>query len=161
MPTRKRSAPDDVTEGRRRSGRLSITEQKSNYFESADEDQDKEEEQIERPRKRGRPAKRAPLKKKESTEEPSDYKDEEDEDELQANAEDDKSEVDESAPMKETIIPLEKMRDLDGVEYAEEKLHRNTLLFLRDLKANNKRTWLKCKIQSAAKTKVRFSKTDL
>ncbi|KND88132.1 hypothetical protein TOPH_07214 [Tolypocladium ophioglossoides CBS 100239] len=41
------------------------------------------------------------------------------------------------------IIPLEKMRGTGGVEYEDHKLHRNTLLFLKDLKANNKRPWLK------------------
>ncbi|KAI6357546.1 hypothetical protein MCOR25_007637 [Pyricularia grisea] len=42
-----------------------------------------------------------------------------------------------------TFIPHVKLRELDGVEYADEKLHRNTLLFLKDLKANNVRSWLK------------------
>ncbi|TLD28318.1 hypothetical protein PspLS_03597 [Pyricularia sp. CBS 133598] len=42
-----------------------------------------------------------------------------------------------------TFIPHVKLRELDGVEYADEKLHKNTLLFLKDLKANNVRSWLK------------------
>lgn len=56
----------------------------------------------------------------------------------------DEDEEDEDAPMKVEIIPLEKMRDTGGVEYADEKVHNNTLLFLKDLKANNQRPWLKC-----------------
>ncbi|KAF4250502.1 hypothetical protein CNMCM8980_000870 [Aspergillus fumigatiaffinis] len=42
-----------------------------------------------------------------------------------------------------TIIPYEKLRPLDGVEYADYKVHRNTLLYLKDLKANNRRAWFK------------------
>jgi hypothetical protein len=44
-----------------------------------------------------------------------------------------------------TIIPYEKLRPLDGVEYADYKVHRNTLLYLKDLKANNRRAWFKGK----------------
>ncbi|KAI1758152.1 hypothetical protein F4782DRAFT_476806 [Xylaria castorea] len=42
-----------------------------------------------------------------------------------------------------TFIPLPKLRDTDGVEYEDTRVHPNTLLFLGDLKANNKRSWLK------------------
>ncbi|KAI0601017.1 hypothetical protein F4775DRAFT_542424 [Biscogniauxia sp. FL1348] len=42
-----------------------------------------------------------------------------------------------------TFIPLPQLRDTGGVEYADTRLHKNTLLFLRDLKANNQRSWLK------------------
>ncbi|KAI1208255.1 uncharacterized protein F4807DRAFT_432193 [Annulohypoxylon truncatum] len=35
------------------------------------------------------------------------------------------------------------MRDLDGIDYEDERLHKNTFLFLKDLKANNNRKWLK------------------
>jgi hypothetical protein len=44
-----------------------------------------------------------------------------------------------------TFIPLPKLRDTGGIEYADDRLHPNTLAFLKDLKANNKRSWLKCK----------------
>ncbi|KAI0459144.1 hypothetical protein F5B21DRAFT_457355 [Xylaria acuta] len=44
---------------------------------------------------------------------------------------------------KVTFIPLPKLRDTNGVEYEDTKVHPNTLLFLGDLKANNKRSWLK------------------
>ncbi|XDG06204.1 hypothetical protein ABKA04_005819 [Annulohypoxylon sp. FPYF3050] len=42
-----------------------------------------------------------------------------------------------------TFIPALKLRDLDGVDYEDERLHKNTFLFLKDLKANNNRKWLK------------------
>ncbi|KAI0888145.1 uncharacterized protein GGS22DRAFT_93754 [Annulohypoxylon maeteangense] len=42
-----------------------------------------------------------------------------------------------------TFIPAVKLRDLDGVDYEDERLHKNTFLFLKDLKANNNRKWLK------------------
>ncbi|KAI0514903.1 hypothetical protein F5B22DRAFT_207770 [Xylaria bambusicola] len=42
-----------------------------------------------------------------------------------------------------TFTPLPKLRDTDGIDYEDTKVHPNTLLFLGDLKANNKRSWLK------------------
>ncbi|KAI0200910.1 hypothetical protein F4808DRAFT_144325 [Astrocystis sublimbata] len=50
---------------------------------------------------------------------------------------------DESDEPKVTFIPLPKLRDTKGVEYEDTTIHPNTLLFLGDLKANNKRAWLK------------------
>jgi hypothetical protein len=44
-----------------------------------------------------------------------------------------------------TIIPHERLRPLGGVEYADYKVHGNTLLYLKDLRANNKRAWFKSK----------------
>jgi len=88
------------------------------------------------PRKRGRPSKSRA--KQDSDEEESEAQFEEQEDDDEEEEEDD-----DDAPRKVQIIPLEKMRGTGGVEYEDHKLHRNTLLFLRDLKANNKRTWLK------------------
>lgn len=43
-----------------------------------------------------------------------------------------------------TFIPHKQLRDLDGVDYEDGRIHKNTLLFLRDLRANNLRSWLKC-----------------
>ncbi len=43
-----------------------------------------------------------------------------------------------------TFIPLEGLRGDGGVPYEDERIHKNTLLFLGDLRANNKRSWLKC-----------------
>ncbi|RKK19923.1 hypothetical protein BFJ66_g14377 [Fusarium oxysporum f. sp. cepae] len=53
------------------------------------------------------------------------------------------NDADEDAPPVVTIIPLEKMRDDGGIEYADFKIHPNSLLFLKDLKGNNNRAWLK------------------
>ncbi|KAL4919650.1 hypothetical protein BDW62DRAFT_216796 [Aspergillus aurantiobrunneus] len=40
-----------------------------------------------------------------------------------------------------TIIPYEKLRPLDGIEYCDTRVHKNTLLYLKDLRANNTRAW--------------------
>ncbi|KAI0554054.1 hypothetical protein F4679DRAFT_394860 [Xylaria curta] len=58
--------------------------------------------------------------------------------------EDDESENDDGSDGPDvTFIPLPKLRDTNGVDYEDTKVHPNTLLFLGDLKANNKRSWLK------------------
>ncbi|EFX03697.1 hypothetical protein CMQ_625 [Grosmannia clavigera kw1407] len=44
---------------------------------------------------------------------------------------------------KVTFIPHKQLRGLNGVDYADSHVHPNTMLFLRDLKANNRRVWLK------------------
>ena len=44
-----------------------------------------------------------------------------------------------------TIIPHETLRSLNGVEYSDYKVHKNTFLYLMDLRANNRRTWFKRK----------------
>ena len=49
---------------------------------------------------------------------------------------------DEDRP-KVTFIPHAKLRGTGGIAYQDERLHVNTMLFLKDLKANNKRSWLK------------------
>lgn len=43
---------------------------------------------------------------------------------------------------KNMVIPQE--RNDGGVPYEDERIHTNTMDFLRDLKKNNKREWLKC-----------------
>jgi hypothetical protein len=60
----------------------------------------------------------------------------------EAKVENDGSE-DEDSFRRVTIIPIAQLRDTAGVEYADERLHKNTMLFLKDLKANNNRPWLK------------------
>ncbi|KAK5987905.1 hypothetical protein PT974_12041 [Cladobotryum mycophilum] len=115
--------------------------------EEEDEDVVEEEEPPKKKRGRGRPpakspAKKTASKKKAAAREESDgdqYKDKPEE----AAAEEDDDDDDDEGVRKVEIIPLEKMRDDGGVEYEDDKLHKNTLLFLRDLKANNKRPWLK------------------
>jgi hypothetical protein len=41
-------------------------------------------------------------------------------------------------------IPLPKAREAGDTPYEDNRLHPNTFLFLKDLKANNNREWLKC-----------------
>ncbi|KAH7312284.1 hypothetical protein B0I35DRAFT_436588 [Stachybotrys elegans] len=127
MPARKRSAP---AESRRRSGRISNTPKKSQYFEGSDSESELP------PKKRGRPSRKQAVTKEDSEEEYA-----EEPEEAQKEEEDD-DELDEDAPPKVTIIPLETLRPLGGIDYEDQKLHKNTMLFLKDLKANNRRPWL-------------------
>lgn len=81
------------------------------------------------PRKKGRPAKAAPKtaakKQPKAAEEENDDEDEDEEEN------------------RFTFEPIPQLRDTGGIAYEDTKLHPNTLAFLKDLKANNKRSWLK------------------
>lgn len=141
MPSRKRSAPDPSSE-RRRSGRISTSAQTSSYFEDTHDESAEDEAPVKKQRRLS--AKRKSTSKQVEEDQ---YEDEPaDEDQEDQDAEDDDD--DDDAPRKVVIIPLEKMRDTGGVAYEDHKVHKNTLLFLKDLKANNKRTWLKCEFAS-------------
>lgn len=48
-------------------------------------------------------------------------------------------------PGNEVIIKKPKARPAGNTPYRDETIHPNTLLFLRDLKSNNERHWLKSK----------------
>lgn len=48
-------------------------------------------------------------------------------------------------PGKEVFIELPQARDPGEIPYEDHTIHPNTLLFLKDLKANNDREWLKSK----------------
>jgi hypothetical protein len=64
-----------------------------------------------------------------------------------ASEEEDEEEEDsdsESRPPKVTIIPLPKAREAGDVPYEDGRIHENTMLFLKDLKANNNREWMRC-----------------
>ena len=39
--------------------------------------------------------------------------------------------------------PINRMKSDGGISYEDDKIHPNTIVFLRDLKANNNRQWLK------------------
>ncbi|KAI0836387.1 hypothetical protein F5Y06DRAFT_274059 [Hypoxylon sp. FL0890] len=58
-------------------------------------------------------------------------------------SEEDDDEDDDDEDNRITFIPAIQLRDTDGVDYEDTRLHKNTLLFLKDLKANNERRWLK------------------
>ena len=47
-------------------------------------------------------------------------------------------------PGKQVFIEKPKPRGDGGIKYVPDKIHPNTMLFLKDLKANNDREWLKC-----------------
>ncbi|KAL6882809.1 hypothetical protein HDV57DRAFT_460307 [Trichoderma longibrachiatum] len=91
-------------------------------------------------RSRGRPPKKAAKEKSDDEDQYNDVPDDEDDKDVEDEDDDDD---DEDGPRRVEIIPLEKLRDTGGVSYEDHKLHKNTMLFLRDLKANNKRPWLK------------------
>jgi hypothetical protein len=81
-------------------------------------------------------------------EESDDYQDEENEEEKDEEEESNDGEdgVDEDGynpNVRISTVKLIKMRPVGDVEYEDERLHPNTALFLKDLKKNNKRTWLK------------------
>ncbi|KAK3316429.1 hypothetical protein B0H66DRAFT_294663 [Apodospora peruviana] len=138
---------------RRRSTRISSssTIKKSHYFEPESESESELDTKKTSRRKSTAGAngtKKASKKAKlepELTDEEDDYKDEEEgaADDDEPNVDDEDEEIDEDAPQKVTFIPLPKLRDTGGIEYADDRLHKNTLAFLKDLKAHNKRTWLK------------------
>ncbi|KAI2463861.1 hypothetical protein F4781DRAFT_414981 [Annulohypoxylon bovei var. microspora] len=56
---------------------------------------------------------------------------------------DDDDDDDEDEDNRITFIPAVRLRDTDGIDYEDERVHKNTFLFLKDLKVNNNRSWLK------------------
>lgn len=161
MPPRKRKAatPETpVASGGRRSTRISSSGKKSQYFEgSSDEDiEDSTADDFKTTngsgtgRKRGRPRKN-PASKPTPTGKKAKIEQDDESDEFQEDGKDeeeeDDDELDEDEEPRVTITPLNKMRGTGGVDYEDDRLHPNTMLFLKDLKANNKRSWLKCKPQ--------------
>lgn len=163
MPPRKRRAASPATPvasgGGRRSTRISSSGKKSQYFESDSDDFDEKTGASSADvvkatngngtgRKRGRPRKN-PASRPASASKKAKVGSEDDGDEFQDEAEeeeDDDDELDEDEEPRVTITPLKKMRPNGDIDYEDERLHPNTLLFLKDLKANNKRSWLKCKL---------------
>ncbi|KAK4150375.1 hypothetical protein C8A00DRAFT_18077 [Chaetomidium leptoderma] len=141
------AATPDARASRRRSQRVGSSAQKSKYFEGNSDSDTRNENPPKKGRGRGRPAKKAKIQEPEteSDQDRDDYKEEAEEaEEAGPDAEEESDdELDEDAPPKVTFTPLPKLRDTGGIEYADDRLHPNTLAFLADLKANNKRTWLK------------------
>lgn len=148
MSVRKTSAPEKQSTIRRRSGRLSTSAQKSSYFEDP---HDSDETEPAAKKRRKATSKRETKYEEESEDRYEESADEAHHDDEQneyndGNQEEEEGEEEDDAPRKVVILPLEKLRDTGGVDYADHKVHRNTLLFLKDLKANNRRAWLKCEL---------------
>ncbi|KAI1800293.1 hypothetical protein F4811DRAFT_44272 [Daldinia bambusicola] len=61
----------------------------------------------------------------------------------EADSEEDSDDDDDFDENRITFIPAIQLRHTGGVEYEDTRLHKNTFLFLKDLKANNERSWLK------------------
>lgn len=156
MPARKRKAPETPeVSGSRRSQRISSSSKKSRYFEDDSGRDSVPGDMV--PTVRGKSSnsrrKSGGRRVKESSDDDEDtYEDDPEQEEASQPEEkgSDEEESDEDAPPKVTVIPLPKLRDTGGIEYEDDRLHVNTLHFLKDLKANNKRPWLKCKIPGSA-----------
>jgi hypothetical protein len=124
-------------------GRKAASESDEEVEEEFKEDSEEEAEVQPKKKPRGRPPKKA---KEESDEDQyhTPNEEEDDKDNNDDEEDDDDDDDDDDGPRKVTIIPLEKLRDTGGVPYEDHYVHKNTMLFLKDLKANNKRPWLKC-----------------
>ncbi|KAI0019160.1 hypothetical protein F4780DRAFT_460377 [Xylariomycetidae sp. FL0641] len=88
------------------------------------------------PKKRGRPS----LKKDEIARPSKKAKTAANDDDGEPGSEDE--DEDEDGPII-TFEARPQLRDTGGVDYEPTKLHKNTMLFLADLKKNNTRSWLK------------------
>ncbi|KAK0704132.1 hypothetical protein B0T21DRAFT_320898 [Apiosordaria backusii] len=154
---KRKSAPVAVEEpastpssSRRRSQRVTSSAKTSKYFDPSPEESEsdltaKPKTTTPKKRGRGRPPKKAKIEP--PSEEDDDFKDDPNQ-ESSDNPPEEKdssssSDEDEEAPPKITFIPLPQLRDTAGIPYQPSTLHPNTLLFLADLKKNNKRSWLK------------------
>ncbi|EQL04045.1 hypothetical protein OCS_00244 [Ophiocordyceps sinensis CO18] len=149
MPARKRHPPAPAA-ARRRSGRLSSTPKQSAYSQDKEEDAavsgDEKPPPAKKPRGRARKTQPPPAREDSDDQDKDDKvrddkEDDDDDDDKEDEGDDDDD--DEDAPPRIEIIPLVQLRDEGGIAYEDHRLHRNTLLFLKDLKANNNRTWLK------------------
>ncbi|KAI1256358.1 hypothetical protein MGN70_001482 [Eutypa lata] len=153
-PPRKKQNHVKAPSSKRKSG---VEEDSDNYDNGDDDDDDDQGEAGDgddddelddssqevtppAPKRRGRPSKQQQTKQKASKQKPEATnakvkQPESDEGEDESEDDDEENRV--------TFIPLPPLRDTDGVDYENTRLHKNTLLFLKDLKANNKRSWLK------------------
>ena len=142
MPPRKRAA-STVLDEPRRSRRVTSAPKKSNYFATGDESDDPlgEEKPARSKGKRASTKKTKPKAEEDAIFDEyreNDATGDETGDEADANRGDDVN-------TKVTVVKVPGLRPDGGVEYADEYVHTNTSLFLKDLKQNNERAWLKCK----------------
>lgn len=193
MPPKRQAPPTPEPSGRRRSTRISLSGQTSQYFEGDDSDVDVDVDVDKRPGKRAKTSSSTPKGRTNGARRQVDdsgdsdadsYKEEDDDEEEEDGDEDnggdddaddyeeekgvkasgkssgkngtknkngrkykeesdDDSDSDSDAAPKVTFIPHKKLHDLGGVDYGDETVHPVTMHFLKDLKANNRREWLK------------------
>lgn len=144
MPPRKRAASTTLDEPRR-SRRTRTTAQKSNYFEDGDESDDPLSGETPVKSRKGDSVNRRRSKAEDVVSD--EYEDdaagdqgEDDEEENGGEDDDDEDDFD----TKVTVVKVPGLRPDGGMDYADEYVHKNTALFLKDLKQNNNRPWLKC-----------------
>ncbi|KAK7753636.1 hypothetical protein SLS62_004494 [Diatrype stigma] len=164
-PPRKRQAASAKIASRRKS--KNVEEESDDFYHIDDDDDDPDDAEVGNgdddddddgqdgssrgaeahvPKKRGRPPKQQQQAKPKVSKQASkaaNAKKAKKQPDSDRDADDDESDDDDEEESRVTFIPLPPLRDTDGVEYEDTRLHKNTLLFLRDLKANNKRSWLK------------------
>lgn len=108
---------------------------------SSDEDKRSRKKARPTPQKRAAAAKAAKEKVTKSK-----YEDKDDGyDNAPGSDEDESGKDDEDEEPRTRFIPKKQLRPEGNVKYADDRIHPNTMAFLRDLKANNKRSWLKGK----------------
>jgi len=156
-PPKKRSAPavEEATNERRRSRRISTTVTKSAYFEEEEDEDDGDEDVdiVTAKRKLGKgvtKGKTANKRGRKSATKVEDSEDEYEENGQDGQVDDEDNGVeeldeydDEDGDTQVRVVKIAPMRPEGGTPYSDETVHKNTLLFLKDLKANNKRSWLK------------------
>lgn len=150
MPPRKRAASTTLDEPRR-SRRSRTTAKKSNYFEGDNESDDPlSGADPVTPKKKGASVNKCRSKAEDIVSD--EYEDdaaegegegEGEDDEGQDGAEDEDEDEDEFET-KVTVVKVPGLRPDGGMKYGDEYVHKNTALFLKDLKQNNNRPWLKC-----------------
>ncbi|CAK7265348.1 hypothetical protein SEPCBS119000_001466 [Sporothrix epigloea] len=173
MPARKKE--DSLTPepaNRRRSSRISLSDQKNKYVEDDDSEiDDLADGETSGGRKRTTVSSTAKPRNGASRavddggdsdadayqEDEEDEEDEDDEEEdgdeeetksannkrKRSNQADSDSDGDGGSAPRRTFIPHKKLRDLGGVSYFDDTVHPVSMAFLKDLKANNRREWLK------------------
>lgn len=151
---KRKSAPaaaveEPVSTSRPQRAASSSTGKTSKYFDPSPSDSEspdplaKAKPTAPKRRGRGRPPKKA-KKQLEPESDPDDDNEFKDNPQEEAKPESDSdSDSDSDAPPKVTYTPLPTLRPEGTTPYRPHTLHPNTLLFLSDLKANNKRSWLK------------------
>lgn len=144
MPPRKRAASNAIDEPRR-SRRVSSTVKKSNYLEDDDSDDPLADQSSKKSKGTSRP--RGKRKTEELDEVSDEYKEDsaagQDEDEADEEEPEEDQDQNEFAT-KVTVVKVQSLRPDGGMDYGEDFIHKNTALFLKDLKAHNQREWLKC-----------------